>query len=131
MGKIVSLFMTLLILAAIMGGALYFFVLRQKNQYLPRTMDEVNCVYPTRVSGNSMAPTVKSGAVLLLNKCIASKDDLLAGQIVLVDERGIKRLGRIKEKLVLQEGVSYKISQDNRPNEEFTVESKKVLAVQK
>ena len=130
MGKIISLFITLLILAAIVGGALYFFVLRQKGQYIPKNVEEVSCVYLTRVSGNSMAPAVKSGTILLLNKCIAIKDDLTFGQIVLLDEKGIKRLGRIREKLILPEGVFYRISQDGRAHEEFTVESGNVLAVQ-
>lgn len=130
MGKIVSLFITLLILTAIIAGALYFLVFRQKGQYVPKNAEEINCVYLTRVSGNSMVPAVKGGTVLLLNKCFKNKDDLTLGQIVLVEEKGIKRLGRIKERLVLQEGVFYKINKDNRPNEEFTVESKNVLAVQ-
>lgn len=130
MNKIVSLFITLLILAAIIYGALYFFVLRQKGQYIPKTIDEAACVYLTRVQGNSMAPAVKNGTVLLLNKCFKNKDDLRTGQIVLVEDDGIKRLGRIREKLILAEGVFYRIGQDGRPNEEFTVTAQNVIAVQ-
>jgi hypothetical protein len=65
-----------------------------------------------------------------MNKCFKNKDDLAFGQIVLVEDKKVKRLGRIKEKLILPEGVLYKIGQDGRANEEFTVESKNVLAIQ-
>jgi hypothetical protein len=122
--------MTLLIVTAIIFCALYFFVLRQKGQYIPKNVEEISCVYLTRVSGNSMVPAVKNGMILSMNKCFKNKDDLTLGQIVLVEEKGIKRLGRIKERLVLQEGVFYKIGQDGRANEEFTVASQNVLAIQ-
>jgi phage repressor protein C with HTH and peptisase S24 domain len=123
---------SLLIIFAIIligGATLYFLIVRQQGQYVPASISEVGCVYTVSVAGDSMTPAIKSGTVLSLNKCIQDKNNLTTGKVILFEDGGMKKVGRIKEKLTLAEGVFYKISRDNRPGEEITISSNSILAV--
>lgn len=114
----------------IVAGIVYYRRSGAGNQYLPKNFSDLRCIESVAVSGQSMEPAVKAGSQLTLNKCISDKENISIGTIVLASERGTKRLGRIKEKLILADGIWYKISQDNRPDQEFTVSTNDVIAVQ-
>jgi phage repressor protein C with HTH and peptisase S24 domain len=106
-------------------------ILRQKDQYLPESVNKIGCIYPVRVLGNSMEPAIKDGIVLSMNKCIKNRNNLPIGTIVVFEENGIKRVARIKEKLGLAEGIFYKMGRDNRQGEEFTASSENIIAIGK
>ena len=122
--------MLLVVFLILLVGALtlYLLVFRQKGQFIPKNFDELACVSSVTVMGNSMEPTLKAGSVLLLNKCL-DKNNLTTGNIILFEEQGVKRLGRVRERLQLREGISYTVSRDNRSGEERTVLPRAILAV--
>lgn len=126
-----SILTTLLLLVVIVGGlAYYFLVFRKSTQFIPQSSSEVGCVYPIRVQGNSMEPTLKSGSLISFNSCIADKTNLEIDKIIVFDEGRVKRIGRIKEIVSVEGEVFYKISRDNREGEEFTVHANSVIATQ-
>ena len=101
---------------------------RLDNQSLPTNLGELKCLYPVVVSGQSMEPALKSGTRLLLSKCFKDKQNLPVGTIVFFQDNGVNKLGRIKEKIILEEGVFYKIGRDARPGEEFTISPDQITA---
>ena len=118
---------------AIILGAIGYLAYRwyqTGSQFLPQSFEELQCVEAIAVSGNSMEPAIQSGSRLMFNKCIDDKDNIELGTIVEVQENGKKRLGRIKNKEVREDGIWYQISQDNRPDVEFTVSIDDIIAVQ-
>jgi signal peptidase I len=123
------LILVVLVVAAGVVAA-YLILFRQKGYYMPESLEEVKCVYPVGVQGDSMEPAIKSGSTLSLNKCIEDRESLSSGQVVLFEEKGVKRIGRIKERVKLEEGVFYKIGRDARPGEEFSVSSGDILAIE-
>src|SRR3989338_5269234 len=101
---------------------------RLGNQSLPTNLGELKCLYPVVGSGQSMEPALKSGTRLLLSKCFKDKQNLPVGTIVFFQDNGVNKLGRIKEKIILEEGVFYKIGRDARPGEEFTISPDQITA---
>jgi len=99
-----------------------------KGQGLPTNLEDIKCVYSISVSGQAMEPAIKSGTRLMLSKCFKDKQNMAVGAIVVFTDSGVTKVGRIKEKVVLQEGVFYKIGRDARQGEEFTVSPDNILA---
>lgn len=70
----------------------------------------MGCVYTVTIQGNSMEPALKAGSLLSLNRYIEDKDTISVGKVVLLEENGIKKLGRIKDRMERQDGVFYKVA---------------------
>jgi hypothetical protein len=74
------------------------------------------CAYPVRVSGDSMEPLFKSGALVSFDKCISEvKGDLAAGTVIMFQQGGPLRLAVIREKRQDGRGIYYKASPEARP----------------
>ncbi len=95
---------------------------------LPTNLADVKCAYIVTVSGSSMEPAIKAGTRLALSKCFKDKENLAVGTIIVWKDNAVTRVGRIKGKVTLQEGVFYKVGRDARPDDEFTVSSDDILA---
>jgi phage repressor protein C with HTH and peptisase S24 domain len=117
----------LIIIIVIITLIFVAFMFLRNRQFIPKNINDIKCVSLIAVQGNSMEPSIKSGSTLSLNKC-TDKNNLSPNQIVLFEEGGNKRIGRIKQKLEREDGIFYIITRDARPNEEFTVPSGSVLA---
>jgi signal peptidase I len=80
---------------------------------------ESACTEIVTVSGSSMEPTFKEGAVVLFNKCIQGRtEDLKPGTVVLVEPLfQPKRIRIIKKKETLAGEVSYKVYAVKTPSE--------------
>ena len=115
-----------IVLVVISVGTVLFLILRNK-QYIPKNIEDIQCISTTTVQGNSMEPAVKAGSILSLNKC-TDKNNLSSGQIVLFEENNVKRIGRIKQRMERQDGIFYTITRDARPGEEFTISADNILA---
>ncbi len=102
-------------------------LLNFKGQPLPTSIQEAKCDMVITVQGQAMAPAIQPGTKLILNKC-ADKRDIPAGTIVLFDENNVRMIGRVKERTSSQDDVSYKIGQDGRPQQEFTVPADRIIA---
>ena len=73
-----------------------------KGQGFPTNLADIKCVYPITISGQSMEPAVKAGSRLLLSKCFKDKQNMPVGTIIIFKDNGVNKVGRIKEKVVLQ-----------------------------
>ncbi|OGC59670.1 hypothetical protein A2890_02070 [candidate division WWE3 bacterium RIFCSPLOWO2_01_FULL_53_14] len=89
----------------------------------------IGCDQVVLVQGDSMAPAIKNGERVTLNKCVENKAEIEPGTIVLFDDRGSQRIGRIMEKGTDENGVYYQISQDGRPEQVFTARPDRIKAV--
>ena len=116
----------LLVVIAILAFVVFFFS-RNKQQYVPKNISELNCVSAITVQGNSMEPAIKSGSLLSLNKCL-DMDGIATNKIVLYKDGRVQKIGRVKERLEKEDEVYYLITRDNRPNEESTIPSTNILA---
>lgn len=113
----------LVLVIAFVSYVLYTF----RGQPLPTSFSELQCTSSIEVQGQSMEPTIKAGTKLLVDKC-ANKQNIAADAIVTYQgDRGLN-IGRIKERIASPNGVSYKIGQDARPNEEKTVSADDIVA---
>lgn len=121
----------IIILVIVLLGFLGYRWYKSTNQYIPISFSDLKCMQSVMVQGQAMEPAITAGTYLTLNKCLDDKHNLATGTIVLIKDRDTTRLGRIKDKLNLSEGIFYKISQDNRPNQEFTVSANNIIAIQK
>lgn len=127
--KIILIILSVVAAAVLALILLYFIVFNKPNQYIPSSLGEIGCIYTLSVQGDSMEPAISSGQIISMNKCVDDKDNLVAGQIVLYLSNGRNTIGRISEKVTLLEGISYKITRDNRPGEEITITPSEVIAV--
>ena len=98
-----------------------------QGQRIPTSLEEARCVLPVTVQGQSMEPAIKAGTRLLLDKC-ADKQSVPVGAIVLFDENNVGMVGRVKERISLQQAVSYRIGQDGGQKREFTVPADRIVA---
>ncbi len=74
------------------------------------------CAYPVRVSGSSMEPLFRDGALVSFDKCVSEiKGDLAVGTVIMFQQGGPFRLAVIREKLEGESGVYYKASPEARP----------------
>ena len=73
------------------------------------------CAFPVKIGGNSMEPALKEGAQAIFNKCVDAGKKLPVGTIVLFEDSGRRRIGRIREVLDNDLELRYKIAQDARP----------------
>ncbi|HBB64517.1 MAG: hypothetical protein UR34_C0010G0019 [candidate division WS6 bacterium GW2011_GWC1_33_20] len=119
-------FLVSVVLIAFAGFFLYYFLFaRQTGQYVPDTWGDLPCMYLVNITSNSMEPELKQGTILSMNKCITKIRTFPVDQIVLFQEGGSRKVGRI----ISGEDDSYVIGQDNRKGEEFTILKEDIIAV--
>jgi signal peptidase I len=128
--KGLSLLAVLISIAVIGVLALYFLVFRKNNQYIPNSVGEITCVYPVTIQGNSMEPALKAGSLISFNKCVEDKNNISIGKIIVYEDGSNKKIGRIKERIKLEEGFFYKITRDGRLGEEFTIPAESIIAIE-
>lgn len=90
----------------------------------------IGCGQVVSVQGDSMAPAIKNGERITLNKCIEDKTVLEPGTIVLFEDMGSRKIGRIAERGTDENGVYYQITRDARPEEIFTARPDRIKAIQ-
>lgn len=89
---------------------------------------QVLCIYPVKVSGDSMSPTFTNGETVNFNKCFEG-ENLAVGTIIVFKSDGPMRLGVIREVLEGESGIFYKVSPDAREGDERDVFPDNIVAV--
>jgi hypothetical protein len=106
--------------------------LRRNGSFVPGNFNEIKCIFPVSIRDNAMEPGLKEGISVIFNKCIENINNLEVDTIVVFnDEDGMRRIGRIKESLNQSGRIFYKINQDARPNDDYTIPAKDIVAINK
>lgn len=93
-----------------------------------QTVSQVLCLYPVQVRGSSMEPKFKEGERVNFNKCF-NQNELEINNVVLFNDRGLKRMATVREVIKSQDKIIYKASQEARINEIIEIKAEQVIAV--
>jgi signal peptidase I len=94
------------------------------------TVGKILCLYPVQVAGSSMEPVLKEGSRINFNKCF-DQNALAVNDIIMFQDRDLKRMAVIREIESGQNGTTYKASQEARRGEIMEIRPEQVIAVYK
>ena len=130
--KIVKTVLTILALAVAAGILVWRFTPPTITENMLQNAGPAKnllCKYPVRVSGDAMAPTFTNGQNVTLSKCIADRDNIPPGTVVLYDRPGGIRLSVVRERIRDENGTLYRLSQEARQTEIEETRSDRIIAI--
>lgn len=133
--KVIKILKLAFVIIALVVAAVVFFGRFAPPETVERVMKnsgpakEILCQYPVRVAGDAMAPIFQNGQTVILSKCIEDSANIPIGTVVLYDRQGGLRLSIIRERILDENGVLYRLSQETRQNEVDEVRSDRIAAV--
>ena len=95
-----------------------------------RIVSQVLCLYPVQVRGSSMEPKFKEGERVNFNKCF-NQNELEINNVVLFNDRGLKRMATVREVIKSQDKIIYKAFQEARIDEIMEINPEQIIAIYK
>ena len=92
-------------------------------------LNQALCVYPVKVTGDSMKPLFQNNETINFNKCFEAENLSEDEIVVFSSKRGPMKLGVIREVVIGDSGTYYKISQETRKEDISDVFPDKIIAV--